>query len=275
MSAEHDASELADGDLTATKLPSAGVSSSPPDSQRESVRKGVDSRQSETRSKLAELNRIQDELERKRAALEEARRRTNESQDGQQEMVQNLTRELGLLEETELEARQEAGQMARRISEFRDALRRRENSMPPLNVSPNCDTFPQAQRADRMGAEVSKRSFREAVCGQFGCSPGAYAETVFRRCLYRHAVLPAWIIRRFIPDFFHLDFELIRIVATFTHTDEVWGEIRLHRAEHPPIGFLRRNLRMRVSFQRLLDLSTQLLAEQPTLAPGGTTATVS
>jgi hypothetical protein len=230
----------------------------------------VDSKADNARQKLAELDRAQEELERKHAALEGARRPQPESQPPQQEMIEHLERELGLLEETELEARQEAGQMARSISEFRDALRRQATVEAPLNNSSCCHTFPQVQGTARMNASVSKRSFREAVCQHFRCAPEAYERTVFRRCLYRHAVWPALLLHQFSPDYFRLDFELIRVVASMTDTEQVWAEVRLHRAEHPPVGFLRRNLRLRVSFQRLLDLSTHLFAEQPAAAPAGT-----
>lgn len=76
----------------------------------------------EAQQKLAELKRAQDELERERSALEEVRRRQNEFQTGRQEMIQSLTRGLGLLEEAEFSARRDAEQMVRTIEEFRDAL---------------------------------------------------------------------------------------------------------------------------------------------------------
>ncbi|HEX5220809.1 MAG TPA: hypothetical protein VFZ59_14665, partial [Verrucomicrobiae bacterium] len=57
-----------------------------------------------------------------RAALEEVRRRQSEFQTGRGEMIQNLTRGLGLLEEAEFSARREAEQMAKSIGELRDAL---------------------------------------------------------------------------------------------------------------------------------------------------------
>jgi chromosome segregation ATPase len=82
----------------------------------------VDSRVGEAQQKLAELKRQQEELERERAALEETRRRQLEFQNGRQEMVHNLTRGLGLLEEAEFTARRDAEQMAKTIGDFRDAL---------------------------------------------------------------------------------------------------------------------------------------------------------
>jgi hypothetical protein len=69
-----------------------------------------------------ELKRAQEELERERATLEETRRRQLEFQTGRQEMIHNLTRGLGLLEEAEFTARRDAEQMAKTIADFRDAL---------------------------------------------------------------------------------------------------------------------------------------------------------
>jgi predicted nuclease with TOPRIM domain len=76
----------------------------------------------DTHQKLAELKRAQEELERERSALEETRRRQMEFQTGRQEMVHNLTRGLGLLEEAEFTARRDAEQMAKAIADFRDVL---------------------------------------------------------------------------------------------------------------------------------------------------------
>ena len=76
----------------------------------------------EAQQKLAELKRAQEELERERSALEEVRRRQVEFQTGRQEMVHHLTRGLGLLEEAEFTARRDAEQMAKTLTDFREAL---------------------------------------------------------------------------------------------------------------------------------------------------------
>lgn len=90
--------------------------------QRAPTREEVDSRVGDAQQKLAELKRQQEELERERASLEEVRRRQMEFQNGRQEMVHNLTRGLGLLEEAEFTARRDAEQMAKTLGDFRDAL---------------------------------------------------------------------------------------------------------------------------------------------------------
>jgi hypothetical protein len=77
---------------------------------------------SEKQIKLAELKRAQEELERERASLEEMRRRQAEYKTGRAEMLQHLTRGIGLLDEAELNVRRDAQQMARTLEEFRQAV---------------------------------------------------------------------------------------------------------------------------------------------------------
>ncbi|HEV2328602.1 MAG TPA: hypothetical protein VGY56_07430 [Verrucomicrobiae bacterium] len=111
MAAEYDATEFIDTDFRAHKSPGAAPS-----------REDVDRKVVEAQQKLAELKRAQEELERERASLEELRRRQLEFQNGRQEILHNLTRGLGLLEEAEFNARRESEQMAKTIGDFRDVL---------------------------------------------------------------------------------------------------------------------------------------------------------
>jgi DNA repair exonuclease SbcCD ATPase subunit len=113
MAAEYDSTEFVDPDFQTSKSPFA--TGAP-------TRDDVDRKVVEAQQKLAELKRAQDSLERERASLEELRRRQSEFQTGRQEMIQNLTRGIGLLEEVEFNTRREAEQMAKTIADFRDAL---------------------------------------------------------------------------------------------------------------------------------------------------------
>jgi chromosome segregation ATPase len=119
---EYDATEFIDTDFQAHKSPSPFAATSSADPLRAPTREDVDRKVVEAQQKLAELKRAQEDLERERAALEELRRRQLEFQTGRQEMVHNLTRGLGLLEETEFNARRDAEQMVKTIADFRDAL---------------------------------------------------------------------------------------------------------------------------------------------------------
>lgn len=121
MAANHDATEFVDDDFQpghkVTPKQPAWAAGAPAPSREE-----VDARVSEAQQKLAELKRAQEELERERAALEETRRRQMEFQTGRQELLQNLTRGVGLLEEAEFAARRDAELMAKTLEDFNAAL---------------------------------------------------------------------------------------------------------------------------------------------------------
>jgi len=126
MANELDASEFIDDDFQAARKSPSAVTGNPfatvpSDAQRAPTREEVDSKVGETHQKLAELKRVQQELERERAALEETRRRQSEFTAGRHEMVQNLTRGLGLLEEAEFASRRDAEQMAKTLADLREA----------------------------------------------------------------------------------------------------------------------------------------------------------
>src|SRR5262245_28580604 len=112
MSSDYDASEFVDTDLQGQRASSSAGASL----RRAPTREEVDSKVAEAQQKLMELKREQEALERERAGLEETRRRQMEFQTGRQEMIQNLTRGLGLLEESELAARRDAEQMTKTVT---------------------------------------------------------------------------------------------------------------------------------------------------------------
>lgn len=121
MSSDYDATEFIDGDFEDRPSPHSGAAGAL-QLPRAPTREEVDSRVAETQQKLAELRRAQEELERERASLEETRRRQAEFQTGRQEMIQNLTRGVGLLQESEFAARRDAEQMSKTLTDLRDAL---------------------------------------------------------------------------------------------------------------------------------------------------------
>jgi hypothetical protein len=111
MAGPHDPSEFVDTDFTAQKSPYAAP-----------TRDETDRRVVEAQQKLVELKRAQEELERERAGLEELRRRQSEFMTGRQEIIQQLTRGVGLLEEAEFAARRDAELMVKTLGDFRVAL---------------------------------------------------------------------------------------------------------------------------------------------------------
>lgn len=125
MATGFDASEFVDREFEAaqnTFRGAATMTAQPDDGNRAPSREEVDSKVGDLQTKLAELKRAQTELERERATLEETRRRQNEFTNGRQEMIHNLARGVGLLEEAEFAARRDAEQMAKTLGELREAL---------------------------------------------------------------------------------------------------------------------------------------------------------
>jgi len=123
MLSKLDESDFVDRDLEATKeagAPSPGVDDStataPPS------REELTSRVTETQQKLAELKRIQEEVERESNELQEACKRRIELTTGREEMVQHLTRGIGLLEEAELSSGRTAEQLAMTVSDLQGSL---------------------------------------------------------------------------------------------------------------------------------------------------------
>src|SRR5438876_947335 len=86
------------------------------------TREELDAKVGEAQQRLEELRQAQEQLQRERAALEEARRRRIEFQTGREEMLQHLTRGIGVLEEAEFTARREAEQMKQTVEDMRAAL---------------------------------------------------------------------------------------------------------------------------------------------------------
>jgi hypothetical protein len=116
---EFDNTDFVDPDYLAARQGAAG--SRPPS------REELEHRVGDTHQKLAELRRAQEALERERAALEESRRQRVELATGREELLQSLTRGVGLLEEAQLKTSREAQQMNRTLEGFRDALAKVES----------------------------------------------------------------------------------------------------------------------------------------------------
>lgn len=120
MASQFDDSDFIDRDFQSAQggysATATRVANRPPTREELEVQVG------QAQQKLAELRRAQEELERERAALEEARRRRTEFQTGREEMLQNLTRGVLLLEQAEFAARRDAEQMGKTLANLRESL---------------------------------------------------------------------------------------------------------------------------------------------------------
>ncbi len=122
MSSDYDPTEFVDGDFQAHKSPYSATPEGAGQPQRAPTREEVAADLARKQQELAAIIREKEEKERERAALEETRRRQMEFHTGREEMLQSLTRGLGLLEEAEFSARRDAEQMAKALADLRDAL---------------------------------------------------------------------------------------------------------------------------------------------------------
>ena len=109
-----DGTDFVDADVSPTRTPPPG--------NRAPTREELDAQLTGTQQQLAKLKEAQDQLERARAAVEEMRRRRTEFGNGRSEMLQSLTRGIGILEQSEHEARQNSEQMAKSLVGLREAL---------------------------------------------------------------------------------------------------------------------------------------------------------
>src|SRR5262249_25100685 len=111
MASEYDPSEFVDSDFQSARRAAAmaSVAASAPSvvvaPNKAPSREEVDAKVGDMQTKLADLRRAQQELERERSTLEETRRRQTELGQGREEMEQHLTRGITLLEEAEFGAR--------------------------------------------------------------------------------------------------------------------------------------------------------------------------
>lgn len=120
MPSEMDPLDFVDADYQSARKQSTATGAG--GVQRPPSREELDAQVTDVQAELARLRQEQEALEREKAALEETRRRQNEWKQGREEMVHNLTRGIGLLEEMEFNARQEAEQLNKTITGLRDAL---------------------------------------------------------------------------------------------------------------------------------------------------------
>ncbi len=96
------------------------------------------------------------------------------------------------------------------------------------------------------------KTFREAFCERFACSPEAYENQLFWRCLYRRSLPLAWLVYLVNRRHFELDVQTIRQLAVARSMEEFRAELESFRYEYRMRGGLLRQLRVRVSGKRLM-----------------------
>ncbi|MGE3310733.1 MAG: hypothetical protein AB7O66_12245 [Limisphaerales bacterium] len=127
MGGDLDHSDFVDPDYerlrqTGGATPAFGTATGPSAGTRPMSRDEITQQVTAAQQALVELKRRQEDLERERAQLEEARRRRIEYEQGREEMLTHLTRGIALLDEAEQSSRRDAEQMSRSLADLRTAL---------------------------------------------------------------------------------------------------------------------------------------------------------
>ena len=105
------------------------------------------------------------------------------------------------------------------------------------------------------------KTFREKFCDRFGCPPEAFERRVFWRCLHRRTLPLALIVYLIHRQHFAHDLQTIRQAGLCRSPEEFRSELEAFHYESRMRGGLLRNLKVRLSGRRLMDLGRQL--EQP------------
>ena len=107
--------------------------------------------------------------------------------------------------------------------------------------------------------ETWPKSFKAVFCEHFRCPPERYEEAVFWRCLFRHALLPAFLIRKINPEHFSEDMDMIRELGALTSQALFKNEINyFHGRNLRDKSWFRGTLCIRLSGSRLIRLRRRL-----------------
>lgn len=103
------------------------------------------------------------------------------------------------------------------------------------------------------------KTFRESYCERFNCPPEDYERRVFWRCLYRRSLPLSLLVYLFRRDHFNLDLQTIRQLGVCRSSREFRDELEAFRYEYQMQGGILRNLRVRISGKRLIQLLRQVV----------------
>lgn len=106
------------------------------------------------------------------------------------------------------------------------------------------------------------RTLREIYCERHNCSPEQFARRVFWRALYPHGLVVTPFILWLSYDYFSPDRSLIMHAGDATSVSQIRHEVRDYFWDSSNRGWLRRTLRIRISGERLKNLSRDYLPEK-------------
>lgn len=107
---------------------------------------------------------------------------------------------------------------------------------------------------------ICTMTFKDRYIAQHGISAERFSEHVFNRCLYRHALPVARLIKSWEPQVFSADYELISEAGALKRRRD-FGDLVSSWATHPDnCGFIRRVGHVRISITRLRAEITQSMS---------------
>lgn len=108
-----------------------------------------------------------------------------------------------------------------------------------------------------------QKSFKDAYCERYRCSPERFVILVFKKGLYRRARLIGPLLMFFRPRFFQLDIDLINELGTARSWGDFNSIITNHvQSSHLRSGYLRNAMKVRVSCHRLKRIATRLFGRR-------------
>lgn len=101
-------------------------------------------------------------------------------------------------------------------------------------------------------------NFQSLYCEWFHVAPEQFVDDVFWNCIHEGRKPAAKFLRMLCDGIFSADFELIYAVGRSRNMETVKSNLAEFRHYHKPRGLVRKNLRVRISGQKITDLANQL-----------------
>lgn len=120
---------------------------------------------------------------------------------------------------------------------------------------------------------METQNFKDLFCARYKCVPDDFESAVLERCLCPKGRSLARVVLRVNPGHFMPDRELIRQAGETTSLDELKSELIGFFNAHPPSGWLRKRMKVRLSGQSLTNLAGKLFEEPAAVSWPGSTAT--
>jgi hypothetical protein len=108
--------------------------------------------------------------------------------------------------------------------------------------------------------KVASGNFKAAFCEAFRCPAEVFQRKLFWSCIRFHLRPLVCLVRTVRPGFFKEDLEYLRQIGETTNWRQFRG-LAVGIRHHTPFnrGWLRRNLKLRISGTRLVDIYGEIL----------------